>query len=207
MVQKDASAERLAELMVAYQGGDLAAFDALFAELSVPLRNYLASLARDLARGEDLMQETFLQMHRSRQTYMPGRPVKALGVWYRAPRLLDVATTAMRRSRHETNPREELPEMPVAALAELFPAHDGLGQALALVSENRREALLLHHIWGFTFREIGDMLGITERAAKLRAFRGIQTLRGGSGSGHAQPGTERERMRDAHAHARRGVAG
>ena len=51
------------------------------------------------------------------------------------------------------------------------------GQALALVSENRREALLLHHIWGFTFREIGDMLGITERAAKLRAFRGIQTLR------------------------------
>ncbi len=177
MVQKDASAERLAELMVAYQGGDLAAFDALFAELSVPLRNYLASLARDLARGEDLMQETFLQMHRSRQTYMPGRPVKPWAFGIARHVFLMSRRTAMRRSRHETNPREELPEMPVAALAELFPARDGLGQALALVSENRREALLLHHIWGFTFREIGDMLGITERAAKLRAFRGIQTLR------------------------------
>ena len=36
---------------------------------------------------------------------------------------------------------------------------------------------MLHHLHGFSFKEIGGMLGISSRAAKLRSFRGIQKLR------------------------------
>ena len=54
---------------------------------------------------------------------------------------------------------------------------DDLLRALDEVPDDRREAVLLHHVWGFSFREIGAMLGISERAAKLRSFRGIQALR------------------------------
>lgn len=164
-------------LMIAYQGGDLGAFEQIFAALSVPLRNYLASQARDRARGEDLLQETFLQMHRSRHTYSPGRPVKpwafgiARHVW-----LMD-RRAATRRGRHERTAPVELPEVPVAGLAELFPDRRDLSVALAGVSSSRRESMLLHHVWGFSFREIGEMLGMSERAAKLRSFRGVQELR------------------------------
>lgn len=177
----ETSSARLAELMRAYQGGDLGAFEGLFAALAVPLRNYLTALARDRARGEDLLQETFLQMHRSRKTYMPGRPVKpwAFGI-ARHVFLMDRRSLG-RRARHETTAREQLPEMPVSGMAELFPDRDDLGKALAAVPDDRRESLLLHHVWGFTFREIGNMLGITERAAKLRAFRGMQSLRSSMG--------------------------
>jgi RNA polymerase sigma-70 factor (ECF subfamily) len=163
--------------MESYQGGDLSAFEQIFRALAVPLRNYLASLARSRSRGEDLLQETFLQMHRSRRTYTPGRPVKpwafgiARHVWLMNRR------SAIRRGRHEGAAPGDLPEVAAAGFAEMFPEREDLGRALMRVADNRREALLLHHVWGFSFREVGEMLGISERAAKLRSFRGIHELR------------------------------
>ncbi|NKB87813.1 MAG: sigma-70 family RNA polymerase sigma factor [Acidobacteria bacterium] len=174
---QDVASERLIELMEAYQQGSADAFDQIFGALAVPLRNYLTSLTRDRARGEDLMQETFLQMHRSRRTYMPGRPVKpwAFGI-ARNVYLMHRRSTA-RRAKYEAGTFEELPETPTLGLAELLPDRQELAAALKDVPEDRREAVLLHHVWGFSFREIGEMLGISERAAKLRSFRGIQGLR------------------------------
>jgi len=174
---ESASSDRMAELMLAYQNGDMEAFEGLFAELAVPLRNYLTALCRDRSRGEDLLQETFLQMHRSRHTYIPGRPVKPWAFGIARHVFLMQRRTAARRARRETLPAENLPEIPVSPLAEMFPESDNLKKALANVPADRREALMLHHLWGFSFREIGNMLGISERAAKLRSFRGIQALR------------------------------
>ena len=55
--------ERLQELMRGYQSGRLEAFEGLYAELATPLRQYLASLARDRGQAADLLQDTFLQIH------------------------------------------------------------------------------------------------------------------------------------------------
>lgn len=176
-VRQEASERRLVELMVRYQDGELEALDELFGLLSTHVRNYLASLSRDMSRAEDLLQETFLQVHRSRRTYEPPRPVRpwifgiARHVW-----LMDRRSRG-RRAKHERTAEDELPVLPVEGLAEDLPVTDGLVTALGEVPENRREALLLHHVWGFSFREIGRMLGISERAAKLRSFRGIRDLR------------------------------
>lgn len=174
---------RLVELMVAYQRGEFEAFEELFSSLSVNLRNYLASLARSVDRADDLLQETFLQVHRSRHTYAPPRPVK--------PWLFGIARNVFlmhrraqgRKSRHETLAKEDLPDIPVTALAEQIPATDELLTALQALPEDRREALVLHHLHGFSFKEIGSMLGITARAAKLRSFRGMQGLREALGEG------------------------
>jgi RNA polymerase sigma-70 factor (ECF subfamily) len=91
----------------------------------------------------------------------------------------------MRKAKFETTAKDDLPELPVASLAEGLPVTDELRHALSEVPDDRREALLLHHVWGFSFREIGGMLGISERAAKLRSFRGIQDLRGQMVAGDA----------------------
>lgn len=182
-IPEPVSDERLIELMTAYQRGELEAFEELFAALSVGVRNYLASLARSVDRAEDLLQETFLQVHRSRRTYAPPRPVKpwVYGI-ARHVFLMDLRSRG-RKSKYESTAREELPELPVTAIAEDLPVTDELLAALRALPDDRREAVVLHHIHGFTFQEIGGMLGITGRAAKLRSFRGIQQLRQQLGKG------------------------
>jgi DNA-directed RNA polymerase specialized sigma24 family protein len=40
------------------------------------------------------------------------------------------------------------------------------------------ESLLLHHVWGFSFEEIGKMLGIRAGAARVRSTRAMSALRG-----------------------------
>jgi RNA polymerase sigma-70 factor (ECF subfamily) len=171
------SNERLIELMTAYQRGELEAFEELFAALAVGVRNYLASLARGVDRADDLLQETFLQVHRSRRTYGAPRPVKPWIYGIARHVFLMDRRARGRKAKHESTPREELPEMPVTAIAEDLPVTDELLAALRELPDDRREAVVLHHIHGFTFKEIGSMLGITGRAAKLRSFRGIQQLR------------------------------
>jgi RNA polymerase sigma-70 factor (ECF subfamily) len=58
-------------LMVRYQRGEMVAFEQLYQRLAPELRRFLASDGQ----ADDLVQETFLQIHRSRHTYLPPRPV------------------------------------------------------------------------------------------------------------------------------------
>ncbi len=164
-------------LMVAYQAGELAAFDKLYALLAPKLRGYLSSLTWNPSLAEDLLQETFLQIHRSRRTYMPLRPVQPWAFAIaRHVFLMDRRATA-RRAKFESGHLDELPEIPVPPAMEQLGTRADVRKALALLSDDGREAVLLHHVWGFSFGEIGAMLGIREGTAKLRAFRAINTLR------------------------------
>ena len=49
--------------------------------------------------------------------------------------------------------------------------------ALRRINTDRRNALLLHHVGGWSFREIARRFGIRETAAKLRSSRGMGQLR------------------------------
>jgi RNA polymerase sigma-70 factor, ECF subfamily len=163
----------LERLMCRYQAGEIDAFDELYAALSRPLLQYLTSLSRDRVLAGDLLQDAFLQMHRARRSYQPGLPVRpwvfaiARHVW-----LMDRRT----RSRRPTA-GAELADFPVPAEVERLADRDMLVRSLNDVSPDRREALLLHHVWGFTFAEIGQLLGIRADAAKLRSSRGMADLR------------------------------
>ena len=66
---------RLRELMREYQSGRFEAFDEIYASIAPAVRRYLLSQARDGAKADDLVQETFLQMHRARHTYDPSFPL------------------------------------------------------------------------------------------------------------------------------------
>lgn len=162
--------------MIDYQAGETAAFERLHRHLAPRLEKYLTSLTLNAARAEDLLQETFLQIHRSRHTYTPPRPVApwAFGV-ARHVYLMDCRAWARRR-RLEVEPAEELPEVPVPAVGEGVADRDLVRRAVADLPVDRREPLLLHHVWGFSFKEIAGMLGIREGAAKVRAHRARKVL-------------------------------
>jgi RNA polymerase sigma-70 factor (ECF subfamily) len=163
----------LEALMTRYQRGEIEAFDALYAALAQRLLQYLTALCRDSAQARDLLQDAFLQMHRARRSYRPGLPVRpwvfaiARHVW-----LMDRRTRSRRPAANS-----ELPDLPVPAEVERLADRQALARALSNVTADRREALLLHHVWGFSFADIGQLLGIRADAAKLRSSRGIADLR------------------------------
>jgi RNA polymerase sigma-70 factor, ECF subfamily len=165
----------LRELMREYQRGRFEAFDEIYASIAPAVRRYLLSQARDGARADDLVQETFLQMHRARHTYdaafplMPWVMAIARHVW-----LMDRRTL----SRRPWAPDDVTAmELPVKAEAASFTERADVRRALGRVASARRDAVIQHHVLGFSFKEIASRSGIAETAAKLRSSRGIAQLR------------------------------
>lgn len=167
----------LAALMVRYQQGEIAAFDELYRRSLPMIRGYLAALTRHGARVADLTQECYLQIHRSRRTYDPTRPLRPwLLAVARHVRLSD-ERRRRRRDAREVSGLEALPEVPVPAEVEGLADRQALTRALALLPPDRREALLLHHVYGLSFRETARVVGVSEVAARIRASRGMAELR------------------------------
>jgi RNA polymerase sigma-70 factor (ECF subfamily) len=54
---------------------------------------------------------------------------------------------------------------------------DAVRRALREVPPDQRQALLMHHVEGWSFVEIAARLGIRVNAAKTRAFRGMKKMR------------------------------
>jgi RNA polymerase sigma-70 factor, ECF subfamily len=167
--------ERLRALMREYQAGRIEAFDELYSLLAPPLRRYLLSHARDAAKADDLVQDTFLQLHRARHTYDPSYPVTpwamaiARHVW-----LMDRRT----QSRRPWAPEDVATiELPVRAEAAAYADRTDVRRALGQVASTRRAAVIQHHVLGLSFKEIAAKAGIAETAAKLRSSRGMAQLR------------------------------
>jgi RNA polymerase sigma-70 factor (ECF subfamily) len=173
--------EALVGLMIEYQAGGLAAFEALYAALHGPLRGYFGATARDGALVLDLVQDTFLQIHRSRRSYQPPLPVR--------PWVFGVARNVLRRHRRTAwrTSRRELAVLggidgpaPPPARAGGVEARD-VHEALHRLPAGRREAWVLHHVQGLSFQEVAERLRIGVAAAKLRSSRGMKSLRAALG--------------------------
>ena len=168
--------QELRGLMIRYQGGSLEAFQEIYAQLASGLRRYLSHLAGGSEIADDLLQETFLQMHRSRAAYNPKYAVRPW-VFGLARNVFLMNRRAARQWAKVHESREDLPDFPVFPEADRLGSQDEIRRGLAHLSPDQVEALLLHHEWGFSFEEIAGMLGISAAAARARASRGMADLR------------------------------
>src|SRR5215469_7025783 len=162
--------------MIRYQSGSLEAFQEIYAQLAPGVRRYLLHLAGGSEAANDLPQETFLQMHRSRAAYNPAYAVKPW-VFGLARNVFLINRRAARRWADIHDAREDLPEFPVLPEVDRLGSRDEIRRCIAGLSPDQAEALLLHHEWGFSFDEIAGMLGISAQAARARASRGMADLR------------------------------
>jgi RNA polymerase sigma-70 factor (ECF subfamily) len=161
--------------MIGYQKGSMDDFSALYAALEKPLLRYLWTFVRNSATAEDLLQETFLQIHRARQTYTPPRPVRP---WiYAITRHVALMHLRSARRRKEHLPDEELPEVPVLPEMESYADKATVYRLLSELPRSGQEVLILHHLLGLSFLEVGQVLGIATGTAKVRAHRAIKALR------------------------------
>lgn len=167
----------LPDLMTRYQQGEEAAFEELYARLARPIRGYLRTLLPPTVEIEDQVQATFLQIHRSRASYLRGEPVRPWAFAIARHVGLMARRTSGRRSRNETQAVDELPE--VAVLSRAVGALDRIAliRAFHALEGPGREAVWLHHVEGFSFRDIAAIQGISRSAAKVRAHRAMKALR------------------------------
>jgi RNA polymerase sigma-70 factor (ECF subfamily) len=171
------------QVMRRYAAGEDAAFDELYAALSPRLYSFCVRLAGRSGDAEDLFQEAFLKLHRSRATYVSGASVLH---WAFAI----VRSTHLDRLRK----RARRPEKLVASTDEVLeailsnagsPESELHAEALARVveqelqrmSERNRSAYILLKIEGLTAAEAAAVLGTTGDAVKQRAFRAYEALR------------------------------
>jgi RNA polymerase sigma-70 factor (ECF subfamily) len=165
--------------MAAYVAGDPRAFEKLFGRLAPRVHGFFLRSFRDPGVADDLLQVTFMKVHRARAQYRADLRV--------LPWLFTVAARVRldelrRRLRLPEDADEEalaradqqLSQKSEPATADVAEA---VREALDALPESQRTVIHLHRYEGLTFAEIGQVLGTTAGAVKLRAFRGYETLR------------------------------
>lgn len=169
-----------AELVAAARVGDAVAFAGLVDRYHAPLLRFLVRLTGNRPLAEDLAQESFVAAYQHLRQLADDRSFEAWlyqiarNQWrsaYRRQRLvrflsLDWLTETAREQRFgELRTRDDHGE------------RDHIQRALDQLSSTLREAIVLHHLWGFTALEIAQMLNISPAAAQKRVSRADAAFR------------------------------
>jgi RNA polymerase sigma-70 factor, ECF subfamily len=179
----------LVDCMIDYQSGRIDGFERLYAALAPALRRFLAAGLRDAGSADDLLQETFLEIHRARRTYLSPLPVRPWAFGVAKNVLRRHRRSAARRATREEAARAVDPPTPAPPPAAPAPSERALMDAVDSLPPGRREAWVLHHLHGLSFRQIAARMRIGVTAAKLRSSRASKALRAALG---ARPGDRDE---------------
>ncbi len=182
-----ATLERDAELMLRVRAGDETSFALLLERHRTPLVHFLYRMVQNQAVSEELAQEVFLRVYRSRESY---QPTAKFTTWlYRiathlalnsirdhkkekSNQSLDQETgDGMERQVADRGPNIEQDLLRQARLREVR-------EAIEALPEKQRAAVLLHKYEGLGYVQIAKVLETTESAIKSLLFRAYETLRG-----------------------------
>jgi RNA polymerase sigma-70 factor (ECF subfamily) len=178
-----------AAIMLALRDGNMTGFDFLIQKYRKPIIHFMYRMVHNQAIAEELAQEVFLRVYRSRETY---RAEARFSTW-----LFRIATNLgvnhARDTRHERagstvyldNPDPETGTTP--DVADSTPSVEAsllrrermnaIRQHVLALPERQRMAVLMHKYEGMDYKQIGDVLKLSESATKSLLFRAYQTLR------------------------------
>jgi RNA polymerase sigma-70 factor (ECF subfamily) len=167
------------ELMARYQAGDFAAAGRLIRQLSPQLRRFFAVEWASRAHADDLLQETWLRIHRVRQTYRPGEPLLpwlyAIARYVRVDHYRKMSRTVARERPLDEESAAAHPETGDGGAEELE-------ALLAPLTSGEREVIEMMKIAGMSLEEVARALSLSVGAVKQkvhRAYESLRRLRGG----------------------------
>jgi len=178
-----------AAIMLRVAAGDESGFNYLVGKYHRAMIHFLFRMVRNQAIAEELAQEVFLRVYRSRESY---RAEAKFTTWlYRIA--TNLAVNNARDTRHERAaqtlyldaPDEETGTTPDVAddepTVEQRLMRDERMAAIRThvmaLPERQRMAVLMHKYQGMDYRQIGEVLKLSESATKSLLFRAYQTLR------------------------------
>ena len=178
-----------AVLMLRVKRGDRAAFAELAGKYQQPLFNFIFRTLRDEAETEDVAQNVFLQVYKSRARY---QATAKFSTWLFTIARNLCLNEIRRRSRHpaesidethqeyEDQPHRQYEDKAHFTAPEKL-LHGELAEkieaALAGLPENQRTAILLCRQDELSYEEIADILGCSLSATKSLIHRGRETLK------------------------------
>jgi RNA polymerase sigma-70 factor (ECF subfamily) len=153
------------------RSGDPSGFESLYRAFEGPVYTLARRICRTAEDAEDVLQETFLEVHRSIRQY---RGEGSLWGWVRT---IAASKALMRLRRNKYRDADELND-------ELHPARPGdellrmdLEAALERLPETSRAVVWLHDVEGYTHEEIAELMGKTPSFSKSQLARAHRKLR------------------------------
>jgi RNA polymerase sigma-70 factor (ECF subfamily) len=177
------------DVMLRLKSGDESAFAYLVQKYRRPMVGFMYRLCRNPSTAEELAQEVFLRVYRSRTSYEPS--AKFTTWLYRIA--TNLAVNHARDTRHERpentlrldEPDQETGNTPDLAddsltAEEQILKQERLGAIRSKVNalpERQRVAVIMHKYQQMDYREIAGVLKLSESATKSLLFRAYETLR------------------------------
>jgi RNA polymerase sigma-70 factor (ECF subfamily) len=184
-----AEADSDVEAMLRVKTGDEAAFSYLVQKYRRPMVGFMFRFCHNPSTAEELAQEVFLRIYRSRTGYEPS--AKFTTWLYRIA--TNLAVNHARDTRHErpeNTVRLDEPDQETGTTPDL--ADDELSVEAKMVKrerlaairskvnalpERQRLAVIMHKYQEMDYREIAGVLKLSESATKSLLFRAYETLR------------------------------
>jgi RNA polymerase sigma-70 factor (ECF subfamily) len=178
-----------AAIMLQLSAGNMAGFDYLIQKYRKPIIHFMYRMVRNQAVAEELAQEVFLRVYRSRETY---RAEARFSTWlYRIATNLGVnyardnrhertaSTIYLDETDSETGTTPDVADPGIGAEASLLRDErlKAIREHVMSLPERQRVAVLMHKYEGMDYRQIGEVLKLSESATKSLLFRAYQTLR------------------------------
>ncbi|HZD33390.1 MAG TPA: sigma-70 family RNA polymerase sigma factor [Candidatus Angelobacter sp.] len=178
-----------AEVMLRVAAGDDHAFDYLVDKFRRPMNSFMYRMTRNQAVAEELAQEVFLRVYRSRQTYAAS--AKFTTWLYRIA--TNLAVNHARDTKYERPENQVSIDEPDTETGLTVDVADrGLNaeqlilrrERLAAIRkhvealpERQRAAVIMHKYQNMDYKEIAGVLKLSESATKSLLFRAYETLR------------------------------
>ena len=178
-----------AEVMLELRSGNMAAFDVLLQKYRKPIVHFMFRMVHNQAVAEELAQEVFLRIYRSRETY---RAEARFSTWlYRIATNLGVnhardtryersaSTVYLDEADADTGSTPDVADATPSAEANLLRRErmNAIRQHVMALPERQKTAVLMHKYEGMDYKQIGEVLKLSESATKSLLFRAYQTLR------------------------------
>jgi RNA polymerase sigma-70 factor, ECF subfamily len=178
-----------AEIMLRVREGDDSGFSILIEKYRKQIVHFMFRMSRNQAVAEELAQEVFLRVYRSRQTY---RAEAKFSTWlYRIATNLGVnhaRDTKYERTAQnvyldqpdpETGTSPDVADSTLSVEQELVREErmKAIRKHVMALPERQRSAVLMHKYQEMDYKEIGEVLKLSESATKSLLFRAYQTLR------------------------------
>lgn len=167
------------ELMVLVCAGRREALAVLVAKYAARLTEFCVKMTGDRRAGEDVAQESWLQLWASRERYRPANKLEAFLFTIARNRCRNALRSRWRRTRVIVDADADAPLTDGSSLdALLARERDARVHAAALeLPAKLREAVLLRYVAGLDYPDISAAIGRNESTVRSRVFHGLRQLR------------------------------
>jgi len=182
----DGSLERDAELMLRVRDGDQASFGLLLEKHRSPVIHFLDRMVQNQAVAEELAQEAFLRVYKSRIRY---EPTAKFTTW-----LFRIATHVAlnwirdgRNEKHQASLDQESLDGTARQVADRSRTAEQelvyqvklreVRQAIRSLPAKQKAAVMMHKYQEMEYAQIADVLSCSESAVKSLLFRAYESLR------------------------------